>query len=182
MRHIDLEMFPDEEKRRIKAKILSRIDVSAKGCWLWKKWCTASYGYGMIDITHDNKKHKIRVHRLTYFLWKENPKDLNVLHKCDITNCCNPMHLFLGTQKENLADMRGKKRGSNPPRHAGSRHPFSKVTEEQVLEMRALRFRGCKYREIGKKYGVSETAAHYCVNKGWSHLEKSSLQTRKETE
>jgi len=32
-------------------------------------------------------------------------KGLFVCHKCDNTECCNPLHLFKGTQKDNLQDM-----------------------------------------------------------------------------
>lgn len=35
---------------------------------------------------------------------------LYVLHKCDNRLCVRVDHLFLGTQKENLADMRSKGR------------------------------------------------------------------------
>jgi hypothetical protein len=38
---------------------------------------------------------------------------MQILHRCDNPQCCNPEHLFVGTQAENMADMRRKGRGRN---------------------------------------------------------------------
>ena len=60
-------------------------------------------------------------HRAAYTLFVgEIPKGLSVLHKCDNTKCCNPSHLFLGTQVDNMKDMWAKGRGVTPTYDARS--------------------------------------------------------------
>lgn len=54
-------------------------------------------------------------HRVAYEL-ANGPfdKDLYVLHACDNPTCCNPDHLSVGTQADNMRDMTEKGRGSGP--------------------------------------------------------------------
>lgn len=92
-------------------RIQERIKKNQESdCWIWTGHIQNS-GYGMITI---NKKNFL-AHRLSYeaFIGKI-PKGINVCHKCDVKLCCNPEHLFLGTQKENIADCIKKGRHLSP--------------------------------------------------------------------
>jgi hypothetical protein len=82
------------------------FDRSATGCWLWTKAKTTD-GYGQKHI--DGKLEY--AHRLSWKLHRgEIPAGLFVLHKCDVRNCINPEHLFLGSCKDNVLDARAKGR------------------------------------------------------------------------
>jgi hypothetical protein len=90
------------------------------GCWLWNGRILATSGYGQFDYLHDVP---ILAHRLAWMLGngRNVPEGLNVLHRCDVRNCVNPSHLFVGTQSENMKDAFAKGRyrrdGINNPHH-----------------------------------------------------------------
>ncbi len=54
-------------------------------------------------------------HRVSWEMFcGEIPAGQKVLHRCDVSLCVNPDHLFLGTQKENVHDCEKKGRGRHP--------------------------------------------------------------------
>ena len=92
------------------AKRLERnhIPEPNTGCWLWtgRKWPA---GYGV--TRHGGKSQA--AHRYMYKVYKgEFDPSLDVLHTCDVRNCVNPDHLFLGTHSDNMYDMYKKGRRS----------------------------------------------------------------------
>lgn len=88
----------------------STIPEPNSGCHLWMG-SIAGGGYGRVRI----KGHSYGAHRLA---WIETrgaiPEGFDVLHKCDVRSCCNPQHLFLGKDADNIADMVAK--GRHRPR------------------------------------------------------------------
>jgi hypothetical protein len=75
-------------------------------CWTWLG-SFDSRGYG--QFWHD--KTVRRAHRVAFELEKgEIPNGLCVLHKCDNPLCCNPEHMRLGSQRDNMQDRYDKGR------------------------------------------------------------------------
>ena len=136
------------------------------GCWIWTGDCNLQTGYGQLRI--QNKKlginKKLTAHRLAWTLYHgEIPKGLHVLHRCDTHLCVNPNHLFLGTNDDNIRDMHAKDRHVR-----GERSPNSKLTGDQVREMRAS---GQNYRDLAKNFNVAPlTAWDVLHNKTWKHI------------
>ncbi len=129
----------------------AQVDKSGL-CWLWTGGLTEK-GYGRVWF----QGKKRRAHRLAYFLINGRiSPGLNINHYCDVRNCVNPEHLWVGTQAENVQDAWAKGRGVMP-RYEDGEAPWSKLTNEQVAEIRAWKtVGGVKQRHIAKLYGVSE--------------------------
>jgi hypothetical protein len=134
-------------------------------CWLW---CGAldQSGYGLTaGVLH-------RAHQLSYELFKGPiPPGLKVLHRCDVRNCVNPEHLWVGTQAENVRDMiqKGRKSLVGPK---GESNFNAVLTKEKVLKLREDRKNtGLSYRKLGKLYGVTTmTAYRACSGQNWGHI------------
>lgn len=77
------------------------------------------------------------------------PEGLMVLHHCDVRNCVNPEHLFLGTNKDNLEDCARKGR-----MHPGEKNGMAKLRADQVKEIKILLESGTQRRMIAKRFGV----------------------------
>jgi hypothetical protein len=88
----------------------SKVDKTGD-CWIWKASLTHS-GYGQFY----HQGGPVRAHRLSYEMeYGPIPNGMYVLHSCDTPACVNPKHLSVGTQKDNLEDMKSKGRGNGGP-------------------------------------------------------------------
>ena len=75
-------------------------------CWNWIAGIDGE-GYGSFWLYGKNRS----AHRVAYQISVgQIPEDMYICHSCDNPLCVNPDHLWLGTQAENLQDMRDKGR------------------------------------------------------------------------
>jgi hypothetical protein len=97
-----------------------------------------------------------------------------VLHKCDNPKCCNPNHLFLGTQSDNAKDMWAKKRGSVESRNVGRKlgpSPYRRLSVEQARKVIKAYADGETQRQIAEAYGVTDVAiSHVLRGKTYEEL------------
>lgn len=131
--------------------LFSKVKVDSNGCWIWQGRLN-HYGYGMT-------KNEVGAHRRAWILFKGEINDgLFVCHKCDVRACCNPEHLFLGTQKDNLQDARRK--GRMPK---GDSHRNSRLTEAQISAI-LTEPRGTSQKTLALKYGVHQASISRVIN------------------
>lgn len=116
-------------------------------CWLFQGSTTSS-GYG--QWRYGNKRPG--AHRVAFSLSKGAiPEGLIVMHSCDNRPCCNPTHLSLGTQSDNMQDMVRKGRST-----AGDNHPMIKIPDADLPLVKAAYFRdGATKSSVAKQFGVS---------------------------
>jgi hypothetical protein len=130
------------------ATFWSRVAGSTQfQCWLWTGRAN-DHGYGRFKDT--------MAHRVAYELVKGPiPAGLVVRHRCDNPPCCNPAHLEVGTPADNSKDAVQRGRLARGPRHGNT-----KLTESEVLQIRANPDRQT-VTALAERYAVSKSTISY---------------------
>lgn len=160
------------EAREPGAWFWEEMDKKEDGCWEWMRTRIPVRGngtnnYGMVTLPGRRKE---LAHRVAWKLaYGEIPEGKQVCHRCDNPPCCNPEHLYLATQSENILDSSRK----------GRLHKMAKLTEQQVREIkRRLREDG-KIGiglELAREYGVGRDAISLIKRgKAWIGVEEQGL-------
>lgn len=146
---------------------LSAKSEKVGGCLIWTG-TKSKKGYGLIRIDGTWKL----AHRVSYAFYVGEIADGKIIrHSCDTPACINPDHLLIGTQADNMTDMRSRGR-SNYAKGADTGN--AKITEAQVIEIRATYQRGIRgfgVHVIAKRYGLSKPAVRAILErKSWKHV------------
>lgn len=128
-------------------------------CWIWTGRLD-SKGYGALNRTLAHREAYRRTNGPI-------PAGKHVLHSCDNPPCCNPAHLFLGTQADNNADRNSKERQAR-----GERVASGKLTADEVSEIRVRRLtRGETQPQLAAAFGVThQSIADILHRRTWRHL------------
>ena len=105
-------------------------------CWEWNAAFMKGYGWFLLN-KKDGPKFAHRVSAFFAGLINDINSELHVLHKCDNTKCCNPNHLFIGTNADNVADRVSKGRTKWLSQH-GELNGMSKLSSDDVKKLKDL--------------------------------------------
>lgn len=164
---------------KLKNRFWNKVDISIKSeCWNWKATTSGKYGMfwfnGIMVLSHRfafaifYNREDILINNKSYH--KEIDEYLCILHKCDNPICCNPFHLFIGINKDNIDDKVSKNRAQ---KMRGSLNGYSKLNEKDILKIRRI-YKPRKnggLTKIAKEYNVGITTIHDIIKrKIWKHV------------
>jgi hypothetical protein len=130
-------------------------------CWEWQGYKNPQ-GYGKQGYQNKNWL----THRLSLYFSGIDIKDKIVCHHCDNPACVRPDHLYAGTKQDNSNDAKTRNRLWKA---SGIINPNNKLTDEQVLDIRNL-----KFGVAVEKYKGIVSRGHICHikynKKAWAHI------------
>lgn len=152
------------QRASIFARFWSHVNrADAKACWLWTGGDNGR-GYGMFAPF---SAIRVPAHKFAWIASRgEVPPGLEVCHKCDVTRCVNPDHLFLGTHQDNHLDSvrKGRKRAWG----------LQKLNAQQVREIRARVAAGELQYRVAREFGVAKNTVSGIVRRqSWAHLDSA---------
>jgi hypothetical protein len=156
---------------QIQSKLVFVLRVPGLGeCWEWSG-CSDIRGRPLVKLKNQHKYY-LRTSRVAFafFSGEELSTELLVCHKCDNPICCNPRHLFQGTQQDNMSDMVNKGRSLKGDKHPVKKNPdclsrgyehvlktnTAKLTYNDVVYIKIYIRSHMKNRQIADIFQVSE--------------------------
>ena len=153
-------------------------------CWIWTAYKNKD-GYGRFGVGDKI----LSAHRVVWTFTHcpipndNSPHGICVLHRCDLTSCVNPDHLFIGTQTDNIRDRESKGRGNHtcgekhhmrihPEKAQGEANGRAKLTIEQIIDIRTIYAAGgTTQRHLATLFGMSEPTINQIIRrKKWAHV------------
>jgi hypothetical protein len=140
--------------------------ASGDACWEWQGGRTPDAGYGLFGVRFKPSRYVV-AHRVSYELnCGPIPEGMKVCHKCDNPPCVRPDHLFLGTQADNVEDMRSKGRAAQ-----GTGHFRAKLDPNKVRDIRRSHAAREPVKSIAARLKVRPGTVYAVIDgKTWGHV------------
>ncbi|WP_135227570.1 HNH endonuclease signature motif containing protein [Deinococcus fonticola] len=155
---------PEKTRRLLDAKVDRSGGPDA--CWPWLGH-TSPNGHGQMYVTNAHgDQHGYSAHRLAlmFAVGAVPLKPAVVLRSCNSASCCNPAHLYVGTEQDAARAREALGRG-NHPRRSGEANHRAKLTAAQVEEIRATPHTYGSDAAFARRFGVT-VGAVTLVRKG----------------
>ena len=135
-------------------RLVDRRDESA--CWLLR----GANRYPRVYVARIHGRDvTVQGQRLSWMLSSraDIPAGMSVCHKCDMSRCVNPAHLFLGTHHDNMLDAAKKQRMSGERVH--------RLTLAQKKAVRDLVTNGHRRVDIARRFGITPQGVHHYIDR-----------------
>lgn len=158
-------MTGDVSRCFVRLMTMVSLPPEPETCWEWNG-CRNNDGYGQISING----RPVSAHKWLYeALNGPVPDGLVVRHHCDNPACVNPIHLAVGTQRDNAQDRLLRGRQASRKGHDNGRRVLS---ERDIRDIRKLSACGVSNKQIAEQYPVNKNHISKIVNgRAWSHVE-----------
>ena len=140
------------------ARFEEKVDRSGgpEACHLWTAG-TSGNGYGAFK--RDGRAQP--AHRVAYDqMIGPIPTGMHVCHRCDVPLCVNPVHLFLGTDADNVADKVSKVRQARGAKHRAT-------SGRPKTSPHASQYRGVCWDKAKQKWQAQVTVAGRLLRLGY---------------
>ena len=143
-------------------RFLHRVKKDGE-CWMWQG-AKFPDGYGVFHF----EGRPTRAHRVSHAIFVGPVGDGKmVMHTCDRPLCVNPDHLREGTPLDNVMDAYEKGRKND----RGSKNGWSKLTEDQVVDMRQAYAAGETQTSLARRFSVHQGHVSAIVRRVvWRHV------------
>lgn len=133
---------------------------TSRDCWVWTG-AVSKNGYGAVKF----RGRQMGPHQAAFILTYGEPEN-DVLHRCGIRLCINPLHLYDGTDLENVADRIAHGRQAVL---AGEKNSQARLTATQVRAIRDDRRPGSI---AATEYGITPST-YYRIKRreAWAHIQ-----------
>ena len=147
-------------------RFMAKVKVDEiTGCWEWQG-SKNNTGYGQFKMP--DRPHL--AHRVSFQLFiRPIQSGKHICHTCDNPSCVNPLHLFEGTNKQNMEDAarKGRRKGTG---HAGSTLEAKDIVAIREFHKRHRGRHGAS-RFVAEWFGMSMMNVYDIARRRtWAHI------------
>ena len=132
-----LSIYKDDYVEAAIDRLFDKVVEYPDGCQLFEG-ATDGQGYGKLAFGGST----LKTHVLSYLYYRGDiPEAMDVCHSCNVKNCCNPDHLYLGSRSINVQHA-----------HRDGLVPQMRISNEEAMDIYIATNMGIRVSDIVQAY------------------------------